>query len=346
MDAAMGRIALDSNARECQYPIVYTLRFDMRAPSADPPLVAGLYRTAIEMAAWGEQHDCLSALISEHHTSPDGYLPSPLVLASAIAARTSSLPIIFGALLLNFYDPIKLAEDIAVLDIVSGGRVAYIIGLGYRPEEYAMFGVDMAERGNVMEAKLTALRRALAGEVFDFEGRRVHVTPSPISPGGPALMYGGHSIAAARRAGRFGLDFFAEGDSPGLEDAYRTAAAEAGTEPGNCIVPTGSNPTTLFIAEDLDTAWDRIGPHMLHDAQMYRSWMGADHDAASKSAATTVEELRAEEGPYRIVTPAAAVEMIQAGQPLVLQPLCGGLNAEVAWESLHLLGERVLPALL
>ena len=84
---------------------------------------------------------------------------------------------------------------------------------------------------------------------------------------------------------------------------------------------------------------------MLHDAQMYGSWMGDNHDAASKSAATTVEELRAEQGSYRIVTPSAAVEMIRAGQPLGLQPLCGGLSPEVAWESLHLLGERVLPAL-
>ncbi len=324
---------------------MYTLRFDMRAPAAGPEATAGLYRNAIDMAAWGEQHGCLSALISEHHTSPDGYVPSPLVLASAVAARTSTLPIIVGALLLNFYDPIKLAEDVAVLDIVSHGRVAYIIGLGYRPEEYAMFGVDMAQRGKVIEAKLTALRRALAGEVFDFEGRRVHVTPAPFSPNGPALMYGGHSAAAARRAARFGLDFFAEGDVAGLEDAYRSAAAEAGTEPGACIIPAAGSVTTLFIAEDLDTAWDRIGPHMLHDAQMYRSWMGDQHDAASKSAATTVEQLRAEDGPYRIVTPAAAVEMIRGGMPLSLQPLCGGLDPEVAWESLHLLGDRVLPAL-
>ena len=67
------------------------------------------------------------------------------------------MPIIIGALLLNFYDPIKLAEDMAVLDIVSNGRVSYVIGLGYRPEEYAMFGVDMAARGKVMDQKLDAL---------------------------------------------------------------------------------------------------------------------------------------------------------------------------------------------
>jgi alkanesulfonate monooxygenase SsuD/methylene tetrahydromethanopterin reductase-like flavin-dependent oxidoreductase (luciferase family) len=138
---------------------VYLLRFDMRAPEGCAPLT-DLYRTAIEMAEWAEDRGCISTMVCEHHSSPDGYLPSPMVLASAIAARTTKLPITVGALLLNFYDPIKLAEDMIVLDIVSGGRVSYVIGLGYRSEEYAMFGVDMATRGKVMDRKLVALRRA------------------------------------------------------------------------------------------------------------------------------------------------------------------------------------------
>src|SRR5687767_8530499 len=119
---------------------MYLLRFDMRSP-AGGAATADLYRTALEMAEWGEDHGCVATMVSEHHASPDGYLPSPLVLASAIAARTTRTPIIVGALLLNFYDPIKLAEDMVVLDLVSGGRVSYVIGLGYRPEEYAMFGI-------------------------------------------------------------------------------------------------------------------------------------------------------------------------------------------------------------
>ena len=127
-------------------PRMFMLRFDMRAP-AGGPTTTDLYRTAIDMAAWGESHGCISTLISEHHTSPDGYLPSPIVLATAIAARTTTMPIVVGALLLNFYDPIKLAEDMVVLDIISGGRVSYVIGLGYRSEEHAMFGVDMGTRG-------------------------------------------------------------------------------------------------------------------------------------------------------------------------------------------------------
>jgi alkanesulfonate monooxygenase SsuD/methylene tetrahydromethanopterin reductase-like flavin-dependent oxidoreductase (luciferase family) len=324
---------------------MFMLRFDMRAPAGGAASTTELYRAALEMAEWGEGHGCVSVLISEHHQSSDGYLPSPLVLASAVAARTSSVPIVVGALLLNFYDPIKLAEDMAVLDILSGGRVAYIIGLGYRPEEYAMFGVDMAGRGQVLEAKLIALRRALAGDTFEFEGRPVHVTPSPVTPGGPTLMYGGHSKAAARRAGRFGLDFFAEGENDGLEAAYREGAAETGATPGSCIVPPSGNPTTVFVAEDVDRAWQRIGPSMLHDAQMYASWFDPSHVAASKSGASTVAELRDEHGAYRIVTPEEAVAMIRGGAPLGLQPLCGGLAPEVAWESLQLIGDRVLPAL-
>ena len=324
---------------------MFLLRFDMRAPESSPASTSDLYRAAVEMSEWAEQHGGLSVLISEHHSSSDGYLPSPLVLATAVAARTSSLPIVVGALLLNFYDPIKLAEDMTVLDILSGGRVSYVIGLGYRPEEYAMFGVDMAERGRVMDAKLTALRRALSGETFDYEGRRVHVTPSSVTPGGPALMYGGHSRAAARRAGRFGLDFFGEGEGEGLEEAYRAGATEAGVEPGACIIPTAATPTTQFVAEDVDAAWPRLGPYMLHDARMYGSWMDSTHVAASKSAATTVDELRAEQGPYRIVTPDEAIAAIRAGQPLMLQPLCGGLPPELAWESLQLIGDRVMPAL-
>src|SRR3954468_15175245 len=128
------------------------MRFDMRAPGPATP--SELYRAAIEMCEWGENHGCLTVMVNEHHTAPDGYNPSPLILASAIAARTTRLPISVAALLVNMYDPIKLAEDMVVLDIVSGGRVSYVVGMGYRPEEYAMFGVDFTKRGAALDAKL------------------------------------------------------------------------------------------------------------------------------------------------------------------------------------------------
>jgi alkanesulfonate monooxygenase SsuD/methylene tetrahydromethanopterin reductase-like flavin-dependent oxidoreductase (luciferase family) len=250
-----------------------------------------------------------------------------------------------GALLLNFYDPIKLAEDMIILDIVSGGRVSHVIGLGYRPEEYAMFGIPMSDRGKVIDRKLEALQRALRGEEFEYEGRAVKVTPPALTPGGPRLAYGGHSLAAARRAGRMGLDMFAEGDTEGLLEAYQQAARDAGREPGNALIPDRNTPTSVFVAEDLDDAWGKIGPHILHDANTYRTWMGDNTAAASRSESASIAEMRSENGAYRILTPDQAIAQVKTGVPLLLHPLCGGCPPEYAWESLRLVGEYVMPAL-
>jgi alkanesulfonate monooxygenase SsuD/methylene tetrahydromethanopterin reductase-like flavin-dependent oxidoreductase (luciferase family) len=323
---------------------VFLLRFDMRAPIDGPAAVTDLYDAAIEMSAWPEKRGAASIVVCEHHASPDGYLPSPLVLATAIAARTSTVPITVAALLLPLHDPVNLAEDMAVLDVISHGRVSYIAGLGYRPEEYAMFGRSMRDRGRRMEECLTVLRRAWSGEEFTYDGRTVRVTPRPFTPGGPLLMYGGGSVAAARRAARFGLPFFAQTWAPGLEDAYRDECARVGTEPGMCFVPSPGIATTIFVADDVDQAWRDIGPFMLHDARMYASWLH-DAAAASKSTASTIDALRAEAGPYRVLTPAQAVEYVHEHGMLPLHPLCGGCPPELAWASLELVAKSVLPKL-
>ncbi|HWS46120.1 MAG TPA: LLM class flavin-dependent oxidoreductase [Acidimicrobiia bacterium] len=323
---------------------MFMLRFDMRAPADGPASITDLYHAAIEMAVWAEQHGAASIVLSEHHASPDGYLPSPIVLAAAIAARTSTVPITVAALLVPLHDPVRLAEDMAVLDVISRGRVAYIAGLGYRPEEYAMFGQSLAQRGRRMEECLRVFERAWSGEEFEYGGRTVRVTPRAVSPNGPTLMYGGGSVAAARRAARFGLGFFAQAWSDGLEDAYRDECARLGKEPGLCFVPPPGTATSIFAATDVDTAWEKIGPFMLHDARMYASWL-RDADAASKSNAPTIAALRAEHGPYRVLTPGQAVEYVRTHGVLPLHPLCGGCPPELAWETLDLIAREVLPAL-
>ena len=99
---------------------MFVMRFDMRAPAFGAPTTE-LYPTALEMAAWAESRGGLMAVICEHHTMADGYLPSPVVLATAMAARTSTLPIMVAVVVLPLYEPVRLAEDIVVLDIISGG---------------------------------------------------------------------------------------------------------------------------------------------------------------------------------------------------------------------------------
>ena len=244
------------------------MRFDLRAPDFGAPR-AELYAAALDMAAWAESRGCLSAVLCEHHTSDDGYLPSPMILASAMAARTTTLPITIAVVLLPLYDPVRLAEEMCVLDIISNGRVTYIAAIGYRPVEYDMYGVDFHTRGKLAEHKLALLLRAKTGEPFDVEGRHIHVTPPPVTPGGPMVMWGGGSVAAARRAGRFGIGFLAQGGGPELHNAYEAAARDAGHEPLLCFVPPADTATTVFVADDLDRAWDELGPHLMHDVRTY-----------------------------------------------------------------------------
>jgi alkanesulfonate monooxygenase SsuD/methylene tetrahydromethanopterin reductase-like flavin-dependent oxidoreductase (luciferase family) len=321
---------------------MFTMRFDMRAPEGGAP-IGELYAASLEMAEWGESRGCVAVQVSEHHASPDGYLPAPFVLASGIAGRTRSLPIQVAALLLPLHDPIELAEQMAVLDVMSGGRVSYVCALGYRVEEYAMFGRDMKGRGRRMEDCLGALKRAFTGEAFDYEGRRVRVTPKPSTPGGPMLLLGGNSPAAVRRAARLGMGMVTQGGDPTLEAIYREACREAGREPSLFVNPPSGSVASAFVARDPDRAWALMGPHLLHDARTYAAWMGGA-GSISKSVAASVEELRAENGSYRIFTPEEAVAHLRTTGIFLTQPLCGGLPPAFAWESLELLVGEVLPA--
>jgi alkanesulfonate monooxygenase SsuD/methylene tetrahydromethanopterin reductase-like flavin-dependent oxidoreductase (luciferase family) len=323
---------------------MFTMRFDMRAPARGAP-IRDLYAAALEMCAWAEGRGCKAVQVSEHHASPDGYLPAPLVLASAIAARTKTVPIQVAALLVPLHDPIELAEQMAVLDVLSGGRVSYVCAIGYREEEYAMFGRDMKSRGRRLEECIGAIRRAFAGDPFAFEGRSVHVTPRPATPGGPPLLMGGSSPAAVRRAARLGMGMITQGGGPELQELYLQTCREAGTAPGLFVnPPLSGSVTSAFVARDPDRAWAEMGPYLLHDARMYASWLG-DQASTSKSAAASVAELRAEQGSYRIFSIEEAVAHVRAQGLLLTQPLCGGLPPHLAWPSLELLVGEVLPAL-
>jgi alkanesulfonate monooxygenase SsuD/methylene tetrahydromethanopterin reductase-like flavin-dependent oxidoreductase (luciferase family) len=313
---------------------MFILRFDFRLGPQSSATMSDLYNASLEMCEWGETNGAMMALFSEHHTSSDGYLPSPVVMAAAAAARTSTLPINVGALLALMYDPVKLAEDMVVLDHLSQGRVSYTVGLGYRNDEFAMFGVDPKTRGAAMDERLEVLTRALAGERFEWDGRTIEVTPRSYSDSTPMIMYGGGTNAAARRAARLGMMFVPQHADPALAEAYDAAAIEAGNPPGMCLAPGDGSPTSLFVAEDPDAAWAEIGEHLLHDAVMYADWMG-DAASLSVSHATTVDELRAENGAYRIVTVEEARSLRDRYGTLAVQPLCGGIPPAAAWSYLR-----------
>ena len=100
----------------------YGLVYDMRAPAFGAPATE-LYRAAIEQCAWADQHGFSRVTFPEHHASDDGYLPSPIVMAAAVAGVTQQMLIHLSVVLLPLYHPLRAAEDLAVLDLVSGGRL-------------------------------------------------------------------------------------------------------------------------------------------------------------------------------------------------------------------------------
>jgi alkanesulfonate monooxygenase SsuD/methylene tetrahydromethanopterin reductase-like flavin-dependent oxidoreductase (luciferase family) len=324
----------------------FVSRFDFRAPGADRATRQELYGRALEQAAYLDEHGHDALMISEHHASDDGYLPSPLVVTAAVAARTTRVPITVSALLVNFYEPVKLAEDVAVLDHLSAGRVSYTFGLGYRREEYALFGRSWETRGADVEERIQLLLALWRGEEVVHDGRSVSISPLPFSEPHPFLFYGGGSPAAARRAARLGLAFQPNVAEKALRDVYLEECARLGREPGFVLLPP-PGPGTVFCSEDPDRFWASYGEHLLADATAYRSWVsqGATN-ALITDDSTTVEELRAG-GRYVVLDPETMVEQCRSTELRAVSshPMCGGLPPEPSWESLRLICERVAPAL-
>ncbi|MFE9498282.1 LLM class flavin-dependent oxidoreductase [Streptomyces collinus] len=319
---------------------VTVVRFNLVEPGAGRASLAARYRAALDMAAYADEHGITTVQTEEHHGADNNWLPSPFAFAGAVFGATRNIAVTVSAVIGPLHDPLRLAEEIAVLDLLSGGRLVTVAGIGYRPEEYALFGVDWKRRGRLQDELLETLLKAWTGEEFEYRGRTVRLTPRPYTDPHPLLLVGGSSEAAARRAARLGLPFFPSAHLPELEAYYKERLAEYGTE-GWTMMPAAETPL-LHLAEDPDRAWAEYGGHFLHEARTYASWQSGQIRSAVCSAATSVAELRAE-GVYRILTPDECVAL--GADSLVLHPLAGGMPVEEGWRSLRLFAERVLPAL-
>jgi alkanesulfonate monooxygenase SsuD/methylene tetrahydromethanopterin reductase-like flavin-dependent oxidoreductase (luciferase family) len=323
---------------------ISVLRLDMRTPAFSPANAPDLYAAALDMATFVDEKGFDMISLSEHHAAEDGYLPSPIPMAGCLVGRTRRIRIGVVALLLPLYDPIKLAEDLAILDLASGGRVSIVAGLGYRPVEYEMFGIDWKTRGQRMDESLDALMSAWKGEPFEYQGRRVHMTPPPFSPA-PPVAVGGTGRNAARRAARFGLPFQPSVNTPEVLEFYAAECAREGFE-SPLALPPGSG-EMIVVSEDPEKTWSQIGDYLLHEAVTYASWQPEGQRSAVHSDATTLEELRAE-GRFLVLTPAECIERSKRRGPFadfVLYPLCGGTPPEHGWRSLELYADEVMPQL-
>lgn len=299
------------------------------------------YRAAVEMAEYVDRAGFDIVNMEEHHCAENGWLPSPLTMAAAVAARTSHVRISVTALLVTLYDPIRLAEDIAVIDLLSNGRMSFVAGSGYRPEEYHAMDKDWAARGRLMDEVIDTLLKAWTGEAFEYNGKMVRVTPVPQSRPHPFFFIGGMSAIAARRAARFGVPFYPPIEDAKLLDVYHSELKKHGKK-GFAYTPKDGN-TMLFVDEDPDQAWQKLGPYFLREMQEYNRWKVDGIPRPSEDHVETINDVRLS-GRFTILTPEQARTALTTAddRTAVLHPLAGGIPLDYAWSSLKLFVEKVL----
>jgi probable F420-dependent oxidoreductase len=256
--------------------------FTGQVPVGSERTFAREYREMIDLVKLAEDVGFSSAWVSEHHGASDGYLPSLLVMLGAFAAATSTIELGTGVVLTPLHDPIRLAEDAAVVDQLSEGRLVLGLGLGWRGEEFRMLRIPFEERLARHVETIQILRRAWSGDRFSFEGGvfrldRIRVSPPPARLGGPPILLGGYVDAALRRAAELGDGHLTDGDDPPfLDHAMRLldeAARSAGKDPA-------AQRWVLFksaFVADRGEAWSRVRDGVVQAWGCYEAW-GQGHD--------------------------------------------------------------------
>jgi alkanesulfonate monooxygenase SsuD/methylene tetrahydromethanopterin reductase-like flavin-dependent oxidoreductase (luciferase family) len=318
-----------------------SLAFDMRVPDLGTA-PTDIYAAALDMCKHVDGRGFDYAWVMEHHAASDGYLPSPLTMAAAIAGCTRQIRLLAGVIILPLHDPVKIAEEMAVVDLISGGRLDVAFGAGYVPREFAMFNRDIHKRGLSLDEGVPIIQRALAGERFKAQGREIFVRPLPVQKPVPILM-GGGVPATAKRAARFGVGLCPM--TPTLVPLYKEECAKLGKTPGKII----ANIAQIHVTEDPDRTWHEIKAHVIQFVRSYAEFTegaaesGSPYEGMDQIDLAMLKKL----GILSVVTPDEAVKLVleadQMGAGLSLHPLLGGMSPRVGFESIDLFINKVLP---
>jgi probable F420-dependent oxidoreductase len=318
------------------------------------------YREIIDLVRLAETLGFESAWVSEHHGSGDGYMPSLLPTLAAFAAATDHIRLGTGVLLTPFHDPLRIAEDAATVDLISGGRLVLGLGLAWREEEFRMFGVPFNERVRRTAETIEVLRRAWTGERFSFDGKvfsydRVLVSPAPERDGAIPIWLGGSVEPAIRRAGRL-ADGYIRTRGGEVEKMRRDvgwadeAARKGGRDPSALAFAQLQN---TFVWDDADTAWEIASKYVPNQLGIYGGW-AAGGDTPDQGFLLDPPD----EETLRRLTPTGDPQgVIHALRPLVeafgsrrefhliVRLHYPGMDFETASHAMELFAARVLPGL-
>ncbi len=248
----------------------FGLWYDLRNPPPSTTSFEVLYEMSLEQIAWAESLGFDSVWLTEHHFCADGYTPSPLVIAAAIAQRTRTMRIGTNLMLLPLADPVRLAEDAAAVSILSNGRFDLGVGLGYRQLEFDYFGRKLNHRPSLMEEGVDILRQAWSGQPISIAGKRFRIdglTVGPVPATPPRVFMGGMAEPAIARAARIGDGFLSTGGIG--HDVYIQALADQGKDRSQGAICAGN---WGIIAPDPEAEAAKVGDYVLYQTNQYVSW--------------------------------------------------------------------------
>jgi alkanesulfonate monooxygenase SsuD/methylene tetrahydromethanopterin reductase-like flavin-dependent oxidoreductase (luciferase family) len=289
--------------------------YDFRNPEPFRRPWADLYAETLDFVAWTETLGFEGAWIPEHHVADDGYIPSPFTVMGGIAARTKRLTIGTCIALGPLYHPVRFAEDCAVVDVMSGGRLSMQIAVGYRRREFDALGVPFASRGTRMEEIMQISRRLWAGETVTHESKHfsiknAYIQPRPVN-GQVPIYLGGFSEKAVQRAARLGDGLVSE---MWAYDAYAKALQAQGKDPASARFRTQGG--FFHVAADPEKATAELLPHAFYMNNSYAGWMEEDakyYDLQGDHTifkSMTLEEFKASRT-MRIMTPQKAIAALE-----------------------------------
>ena len=322
--------------------------YDFRNPPQWHRPWADLYAEILDIVAWTEEAGFDGAWVPEHHLADDGYIPSPLVALTAMAARTKRIKLGSGIALAPLYNPVRFAEDCAVLDIVANGRLEMGLAIGYRRRENAAFGVDFTKRGRMFDEWLQIVTRLWAGETVDFAGQYYTVTGAKVMPPAPRgkipLYVGGFGEKAMERVARYGDGYI------GNEEVF-SAFTDKLSEQGHDPAAAGVAVTGLFImvARDPEKAMDELAPYYHHVNNSYGEWFCEDKALGVDGMKPMDLDAFKKSGTLQIWTPEEAIGKLRAMQARVplesfMMMLPPGLPAAKFVEYAETFARYVMPA--
>ncbi|MFI9007936.1 LLM class flavin-dependent oxidoreductase [Actinosynnema sp. NPDC053489] len=314
--------------------------FDLRNPAQWERPWADHYARSLELCEEADRLGANGVWFTEHHLFPDGYLPQPLTFAAAAAARTRTVRIGTAVTLPALRAPAHLAEEAAVVDLISGGRLELGMGAGYRKPEFDLVGADHGRRFAETERVIAEVQRLW---------REGGITPLPLQD--PVPLWGGfYGPRGARIAGRLGIGLLHI--SPEMFRHYRDGLVEGGHDPASARV---SDLLPVLLADDPDAAWSRVAPHLAHQMNSYRQLSVQGTDAPPPPLLEPGEfRDRREEGPWgalEIMTPGEAAARIRERtqglpvQHLIFWASVGAMPDDLVTRHLELVSRELAPLL-